>query len=92
MQLTMNMGKQPGPFQAPEWSENTLPPSETLLGRTDAVTEAIVEEGLEILRTDGLKKAAEFLVGKMVPLNVATRVLLRPAERRKPKMALPAAV
>jgi hypothetical protein len=87
MQMIMNMDKQVGkdPFQVFGQPENASSPSETLLGRTDTVTEAIVEQGLEILQKDGLKKAAEFLVGKMVPLNVATRVLLRPTERRKPK-------
>ncbi|WP_151638657.1 hypothetical protein [Noviherbaspirillum aerium] len=52
------------------------------LARLDSETEEIVEEGIRILESEGLKEASRFAYEHGVPLHVAKRVLLRPWERR----------
>lgn len=53
------------------------------LMRRDFTTAALVEEGIALQEQAGTKFAAVFLDYKGVPVDVALRVLLRPAERRK---------
>jgi hypothetical protein len=66
-----------------EPGKSALP--EAVPSRPDTVTAAVVENGIALQRTRGLKYAADFLREQMVPVDVATRVLLRPLERRKLK-------
>ena len=56
-----------------------------IIERVDKETEAIVEEAISLLGTRGLRVASEFIYARNVPLHVAKRVLLHPAERRRAK-------
>jgi len=53
------------------------------LVRRDIVTAQIVEEGIALQQQAGTKFAAVFLDYKGVSVDIALRVLLHPAERRK---------
>ncbi|WP_292932367.1 hypothetical protein [Noviherbaspirillum sp.] len=50
--------------------------------RSDFVTAEVVEKGIALQEVLGTKAAADFLRRKMIDMEVASRVLLRPAERR----------
>jgi hypothetical protein len=58
---------------------------EVVIIRTDALTEAIVDEGVRLLDSKGIQEASRFAHAHQVPLHVAKRVLLRPLERRGAK-------
>lgn len=58
---------------------------EVTLARVDSLTEAVVEEGIRVLESKGIREAALFASKHNVPLIVAKRVLLRPWERRGAK-------
>ncbi len=50
--------------------------------RADNVTATAVERGLAVALLSDIEAGARFMKGKGVPLNVALRVLLHPAQRR----------
>jgi hypothetical protein len=56
---------------------------DVIIERVDKETATIVEEAIALLGTRGLREASEFIYARKVPLHVAKRVLLHPAERRK---------
>ncbi len=70
-------------------SPQKLQTLQSVTSRPNTEMAAIVQRGLMLLSTEGLKQATEFLEKNNVPLHVATRVLLRPAERRKPTSIMP---
>ena len=51
--------------------------------RPDTITAAIVEEGIAMLDTHGLKEASDFLLENRLPLDMIERVLTNPAQRRE---------
>ncbi|RJF98572.1 hypothetical protein [Noviherbaspirillum saxi] len=72
-------------------SEYWIPPQKATLpeaatSRPDLETATNVELGIMMQETAGTQRATEFLKKKMVPVDVTMRVLLRPSERRKPRV------
>ncbi|MFC7516647.1 hypothetical protein ACFQUU_16680 [Herbaspirillum sp. GCM10030257] len=58
---------------------------EAVTSRPDIDTATAVELAIMLQQTVGTTRATEFMKERQVPVDVATRVLLRPAERRKPR-------
>lgn len=73
-------------------NEYWMPPQkaalpETVTSRPDTDTATSVELAIMLQQTAGTKRATEFMKERYVPVDVAMRVLLRPSERRKPRLA-----
>ena len=58
---------------------------DVIIERADKQTVVIVDDAIALLGTRGLREASEFIYARNVPLHVARRVLLHPAERRRTK-------
>jgi hypothetical protein len=77
-------------YKRPDRSEYWIPPQKTTLpeattSRPDIDTATTVELAIMLQQTAGTRRATAFMKEKQVPVDVAMRVLLRPAERRKPR-------
>jgi len=64
---------------------STIPPTATRFARRDFLSAHIVEVGILLQEQFGVEHAAAFLKDNFIHLDVAMRVLLRPAERRRPQ-------
>jgi hypothetical protein len=63
--------------------EKVIPPPRFV--RRDFLSAHIVETGIMLQQQYGTEHAAAFLKDNFIHLDVAMRVLLRPAERRRPQ-------
>lgn len=59
---------------------------EAVTSRPDIDTATAVELAIMLQQTAGTKRATEYMKERQVPVDVAMRVLLRPSERRKPRV------
>lgn len=69
-----------------EQMQSTIPELNTpytFMVRSDRLTEAIVNEAIALMETQGSKAAAAYLNQRRVDMDVALRVLSRPGERRR---------
>lgn len=64
---------------------STIPAAATRFARRDFLSAHIVEVGILLQDQFGVEHAAAFLKDNFIHLDVAMRVLLRPAERRRPQ-------
>jgi hypothetical protein len=72
----------PSRTAVPAASDNPITPLQPS-PRRDCATEKAVEIGIRLQDVLGTRDAARFLKNNVVDIEIALRVLLRPAERRR---------